>query len=870
MFPFLRGKIKGKNPILSVIHSFIGCPGSGLALQADTSFNSLSKVRPTRANFQNLLSLTFTSPAVVSEADLRQREYSTTRARLPVGTTKMVRPGAAPDEAPLGDAVRSMGKELACSICMSLFDEPVKTACNHYFCKACMHAALRVTPACPLCKAPVKRREVQDDARMSGLVRHYRRILDCTNVQSIHCSQSVRKAHVTADEGGAKKRPVEDVDEVERDRGPKVKASEAAEAAGVKRARGGAEPTSVHVYGTTGSTAATTPVEGCEAEWPSTKQQQHQRRQQEQEQEQERRTTSPGGQRSAPARAASRAPLEGWACGTCTLINAAAAGRCAACGGGRPRPSASADAANAARVALEASNDDAAAARRAFAQAAAPTTKGGRAGPSNPRAKSKGKSGSGGRSKGKNAMAREGEVCAFCAQGPETAPPAEGPNGDRGTMGDLVEFPAARANGKPVRAHLACAEWAPLTAWREGVRDSGDSESPALVLHNVASEVTRGRKLKCAECGVSGAVLGCFVNRCRHSYHLPCARRLSGVRFDEANFAMLCPDHANETCLPCDVAGSAEDEDTADEVADAAKTHKTATGEGYGVSSGEATAACIAARDQGRVSLRWPHQPPTWESTTANATVDDAPTRGPAVASVPASGSGSSWSGHRISSEWVIASSGLKASEKNALKRLAARSGAKLVSWDEDVTHVVTHVGDAAGKENMRSKRTLKYLLGVLKGAWVVSPGWVHACLNQGDPVEETLFEVCGDTQGPPGVPARGREYAAEEHEGGHVLSNMAVYLAGAFASLRDMQTLVEAADGYLIEHLPSHSWKDSRQTVIVCDPDRSENCGAGDEAARLRAAAAAGVPVVKMAWLLDSLGALYQQDLGSYTHDCN
>ena len=71
---------------------------------------------------------------------------ATSRNGLPVG---------------LEECIQRLGKELACSICFSAFEDAVVTGCDHYFCERCLASALDARPSCPLCKAPVKRRELR-------------------------------------------------------------------------------------------------------------------------------------------------------------------------------------------------------------------------------------------------------------------------------------------------------------------------------------------------------------------------------------------------------------------------------------------------------------------------------------------------------------------------------------------------------------------------------------------------------------------------------------------------------------------------------------------------------------------------------------
>ena len=99
---------------------------------------------------------------------------ATSRNGLPVG---------------LEDCIQRLGKELACSICFSAFEDAVVTGCDHYFCERCLASALDARPSCPLCKAPVKRRELRVDQRMRDFVSGYKRVLVAHKLTSVYCSQ---------------------------------------------------------------------------------------------------------------------------------------------------------------------------------------------------------------------------------------------------------------------------------------------------------------------------------------------------------------------------------------------------------------------------------------------------------------------------------------------------------------------------------------------------------------------------------------------------------------------------------------------------------------------------------------------------------
>ncbi|KAF8413815.1 hypothetical protein HHK36_001808 [Tetracentron sinense] len=61
-------------------------------------------------------------------------------------------------------------------------------------------------------------------------------------------------------------------------------------------------------------------------------------------------------------------------------------------------------------------------------------------------------------------------------------------------------------------------------------------------LKNVRAALCRGRALKCSRCGRPRATIGCRVDRCPKTYHLPCARA-DGCIFDHRKFLIACTDH---------------------------------------------------------------------------------------------------------------------------------------------------------------------------------------------------------------------------------------------------------------------------------------------------------------------------------------
>ena len=45
-------------------------------------------------------------------------------------------------------------EDLECPICLDLLLHPVKTNCNHYFCKQCLEFHIQAEYKCPICGQP--------------------------------------------------------------------------------------------------------------------------------------------------------------------------------------------------------------------------------------------------------------------------------------------------------------------------------------------------------------------------------------------------------------------------------------------------------------------------------------------------------------------------------------------------------------------------------------------------------------------------------------------------------------------------------------------------------------------------------------------
>ncbi|KAL0906551.1 hypothetical protein M5K25_025053 [Dendrobium thyrsiflorum] len=154
---------------------------------------------------------------------------------------------------------------------------------------------------------------------------------------------------------------------------------------------------------------------------------------------------------------------------------------------------------------------------------------------------------------------KEGRRCGLCGCGSDGKPPkklvhesfdseneayegstaSEEPNynvwdgfGDGpGWLGKLLGPLIDRFGIARVWVHQHCAVWSPEVYF-----------AGLGCLKNVRAALCRGRALKCSRCGRPGATIGCRVDRCPKTYHLPCSR-VEGCIFDHRKFLIACSEH---------------------------------------------------------------------------------------------------------------------------------------------------------------------------------------------------------------------------------------------------------------------------------------------------------------------------------------
>ncbi|KAF3635874.1 putative myosin-13-like isoform X1 [Capsicum annuum] len=259
---------------------------------------------------------------------------------------------------------------------------------------------------------------------------------------------------------------------------------------------------------------------------------------------------------------------------------------------------------------------------------------------------------------------------------------------------------------------------------------------------NLVSELKRSWRITCFLCGVKGAALGCYATSCRKSFHVPCAKLTPECRWDFDNFVMLCPLHANSK-LPCEVAG-----------------------------------------EQSKIR----------ESTKRNSCIHQ-----PKVSATPDNAATLQWKSQKKNKNLVLCCSALTADEKGLVSTLKRLSGVTVVkNWDLSVTHVI-----ASTDEKGACRRTLKYLMGVLAGKWIMSIDWIVASLDATEFIDEQQYEIKIDTHGIVDGPKLGRLRILSQQPklfSGYTFFFMGDFLPSYKSYLHD---LVIAAGGIVLNRKP-------------------------------------------------------------------
>ncbi|KAJ8627253.1 hypothetical protein MRB53_020560 [Persea americana] len=327
---------------------------------------------------------------------------------------------------------------------------------------------------------------------------------------------------------------------------------------------------------------------------------------------------------------------------------------------------------------------------------------------------------------------------------------------------------------------------------------------------NLEAEIARSKRIKCSCCGVKGASLGCYEKSCRKSFHVPCAKLVPECRWDPENFVILCPLHSSSK-LPKEIIGS-----------QLKRRNKSAP----------------------KMDLQ------------AHAAVH------------PGLQRSGNWKWHSaLPSKWVICCSALTAAEKEIVLNFTRMVGVSISkTWNPTVTHVI-----ASTDENGACKRTLKFLMGILEGKWILKLEWIKACMAAMEPVSEEQFEISTDVHGINNGPRFGRLRVMNKEP--KLLNGLTFYFVGDFVPTYKgyLQNLVSAGGGIVLQRKPisrdqarllNESF--ASKNFIIYSLELPERCDSSKKDIiinRRRAEAealanATGAKVAAHSWILDSIAA--------------
>jgi len=195
----------------------------------------------------------------------------------------------------------------------------------------------------------------------------------------------------------------------------------------------------------------------------------------------------------------------------------------------------------------------------------------------------------------------------------------------------------------------------------------------------------------------------------------------------------------------------------------------------------------------------------------------------------------------------------------------ASKVGATVTKfWTSNVTHVI-----AATDAHGACSRTLKVLMAILNGRWVLKMDWIKACMQEINPVEEEPYEINLDNQGCQGGPKAGRLRALANEP--KLFSGLKFYFSGDYVSTykEDLEELIEVGGGTVLrikEELEAHRHEckgDSSKLLVVYNLDPPQGCKLGEEVSilwqRLNDAedlAANTLQVIGHTWILESIAA--------------
>ncbi|GFY96894.1 breast cancer susceptibility1 [Actinidia rufa] len=200
----------------------------------------------------------------------------------------------------------------------------------------------------------------------------------------------------------------------------------------------------------------------------------------------------------------------------------------------------------------------------------------------------------------------------------------------------------------------------------------------------------------------------------------------------------------------------------------------------------------------------------------------------PEVAVKHASSACQRWISSGSCGKLVLCCSALKNEDKEIVSEFERFSGAKVLkNWDSSVTHVI-----ASTDENGACRRTLKILMGILEGKWILSIEWIKACMMAMKPVDEQLYEIGLDVHGIRDGPRIGRSRVLNKQQ--KLFDGCKFYFTGEFVPSykRYLHDLIIVAGGTVLQRKPIPSNQESMpfgnptsSTFIIYSLESPDKC---------------------------------------------
>ncbi|XP_028187915.1 protein BREAST CANCER SUSCEPTIBILITY 1 homolog isoform X1 [Glycine soja] len=221
----------------------------------------------------------------------------------------------------------------------------------------------------------------------------------------------------------------------------------------------------------------------------------------------------------------------------------------------------------------------------------------------------------------------------------------------------------------------------------------------------------------------------------------------------------------------------------------------------------------------------------------------------------------------------VLCCSALSVQEREVVSEFERVSKATVLkNWDSSVTHVI-----ASTDENGACRRTLKVLLGILEGKWILNIEWIKACMKEMGPIDEECYEINVDIHGIRDGPRLGRLRVLNKQP--KLFYGYKFYFMGDFIPSYKgyLQNLVVAAGGIILHRKPVSGDQESTspdmhpyQTLIIyslelpdkCKPSKKDTiCSQRRHDAEVLASST-GSNVASNTWVLNSIAACKLQYL--------